>query len=120
MNKQFQIENSIGVFDGYINPSHCDELIKIFEIQRNDLAYSRYENEKATKNIKNDLAIDYERDNYPDALKEIMKGFRETFSLYDKETNFTSYTNIKELHYVPIKCQKTKPGAGNTVIGIED
>jgi|TARA_R100001443_G_scaffold18043_1_gene28692 hypothetical protein len=112
MNKQFQIENSIGVFDGYINPSHCDELIKIFEIQRNDLAYSRYENEKATKNIKNDLAIDYERDNYPDALKEIMKGFRETFSLYDKETNFTSYTNIKELHYVPIKCQKTKPGEG--------
>ena len=112
MNKQFQIENSIGVFDGYINPSHCDELIKIFEIQRNDLAYSRYDNEKATKNIKNDLAIDYERDNSPDALKEIMKGFRETFSLYDKETNFTSYTNIKELHYVPIKCQKTKPGEG--------
>lgn len=34
MNKQFQIENSIGVFDGYINPSHCDKLIKIFETQK--------------------------------------------------------------------------------------
>ena len=109
MNKQFQIENSIGVFDGYINPSHCDKLIKIFETQKNDLAYSRQINEKITKNLKNDLSISFERDNYPDVLKEIMKGFRETILLYDKETNFTSYADIKELHYVPIKCQKTQP-----------
>lgn len=122
MKKIFDIQNYIGIFDGYIKPESCDQIIKIFDAHHEKgNVWNRQDSEQGvSKKMKQDDALVFSKhSNWEPVINDVVGGFREALNIYDKETSFTDFTGIKELHFMPIKCQRTVPGGGYHVWHVE-
>ena len=120
MQKEMKVRDSIGVFDNFIQPEVCKQLIKNYEADvKKNLAYTR-EGEGALKQNKEDTSVDYYFNNNWNATNTIVcDAVKEALDLYEKKTNFLKFCGINEVHFNGIKIQKTLPGQGYHVWHIE-
>jgi hypothetical protein len=120
MEKKFKINNFIGVFDNFLEHKYCDFIINMFEKNKSNLAYSRVQSEKVAANVKNDMAMDIAKhNNWSGEFEMLCQSITECLKIYDKETSFFNFCNIKELHFTSMKIQKTIPGQGYHVWHVE-
>ena len=118
--KFIKIKDYIGTFDNFLNSKICNNLIKIFEKNKDSLAYSRKTSEGTAEVMKKDLAVSFNKYNtwHPE-LEDVCNALRETLDIYEHETSFCSFTNIKDLHFTNIKLQKTSPSEGYHIWHVE-
>jgi len=122
--QEFNIDQFIGCFDGYIDDKDCDGIIEFFEQrEKSDEIFDRSRRENASKGSRMDRNTFVE---YPDMAVDqftvIGTGYKSILpmrhaintclTLYTKETGILDFTNIPEVHWTPFKLQKTKPGEG--------
>jgi len=116
LDKNHNIKDFIGVFDGYIKDEICNDIINLFEISEFDYkVLNRKQAENASRNMKDDLSIIITRDSVGEKenlLFELMKPVREALDVYLKETDILQFAGIKELHIATTKIQKTLPSGG--------
>ena len=119
----FEINDFIGSFDGYITDQMCDEAIDIFKKKKkfND-TFTRMQAEGSTQLRKNDEACtvdDFSMEADHIRLLPIMLNFRTCLQIYLKETNILEYLGLQEVHFLPVKIQKTLPSQGFHVWHVE-
>tara|TARA_R100001463_G_scaffold2908_1_gene12051 strand:+ start:2769 stop:3353 length:585 start_codon:yes stop_codon:yes gene_type:complete len=121
MVKQKNINNSIGIFDNYIDLAVCDELIKLFELNvKKNLVVNRQVADGITKNKKDDTALFCFRGNtWDDANEEVIARVNDCLQDYEDETSFNRFCEINELNHANQKIQKTLPGQGYHVWHVE-
>lgn len=124
MNKNIDIKDFIGVYDGYISESACIEAIDLFKHHESfNKVYSRID-EGFTQEEKSDSALMVTPENITELeftinkLKPLMVGFKEALKKYCDDTNILKYVgeNIK-LDY--LKIQKTLPAQGYHIWHVE-
>jgi len=116
--KTQNIIDFIGIYDGYITKTACQEAIELFKKHQSfKNVFTRITSESATQNEKNDSQLfitpDYISDVELDLnkLKNIMQGFNEALSHYYTETNIKQYVG-ENLNTEHLKIQKTLPTQG--------
>lgn len=124
MYKKENINDFIGIYDGFISDSACDEAINLFKQHESfNKVYSRID-EGFTPDEKDDVSLLVTPDHVTEIefsinrLKPLMIGFKEALKRYCDETNILKYVgeNIK-LDY--LKIQKTLPTQGYHIWHVE-
>tara|TARA_E500000318_G_scaffold3645_1_gene4013 strand:+ start:4585 stop:5199 length:615 start_codon:yes stop_codon:yes gene_type:complete len=122
MKPKKEIKDFIGVFDNYIMPSACENLIKYFKNQKAmGRAFDRQTFEGAEVSEKKDLAIGLHANNMHDWVgkhQDFFVNVDKAIKEYDRETGFTSVSRIN-LNYTSFKIQRTLPGEGYHLWHIE-
>jgi hypothetical protein len=123
--KKSNIKDFIGVYDGYIPNSACDEAIELFnKYQEFNKVFSRFTSEGATQDFKNDKQLFCSPDILTeekfsvDKLKLLMVNFDIALRHYYTETNIKKYT-AEDIVTDHVKIQKTLPSQGYHVWHIE-
>lgn len=123
LNKNHNIKDFIGVFDGYIKNETCDALISLFENElKFQRAFNRKQAEDSSKNLKDDLSIIITRDSVGEKenlFNELMKPLREALDIYLKETDILQFAGVSEVHIATTKIQKTLPSGGYHIWHVE-
>ena len=121
MVKEKKINESIGLFDNYIDLKVCDELIKIYELNvRKNVVLTRKQSENISKNFKDDTSLMCFRDSsWYGANDEVIARVNDCLREYEDETSFNNFCEIRELHHGNQKIQKTLPGQGYHVWHVE-
>ena len=126
MEKKYNIEDFLGVFDGYLDHQICDDLIKIFESEHHQrLKFNRLKGEGVRPSFKKDESIMLDRDTQTDfsfqVSQKLHDALRETLQIYMDETSILDYAGIskEDLSFVGYKVQKTKPSGGYHVWHVE-
>ena len=123
--KNKSINDFIGVYDGYISDSACEDAIELFKRHETfNKVFSRIATEDALQHEKNDTQLLFNPDHISDIefnvnkLKPIMVGFKEALDHYYAETNIIQYVgeNIRTDY---LKIQKTVPTQGYHLWHIE-
>ena len=113
--KNIKIENSIGIYDGFILPSECEKAIKLFKDRvKFNKTFNRMQAERVGGHMKNDEAADfyYDIDVWYKDLKTIMINFDMALKNYETQTSIKEYSSIDFFEYGSIKIQKTLPTQG--------
>jgi len=122
----YEIKDFIGVFDNFLDPNTCDQMIKWFNEQDSfSKTYTRLKFENTGQSVKKDLSISVGgwnfhtmfRNETPDIFAIAMNNI---FNLYNKETDIMKFIGINELHWKPWKIQKTSPTGGYHVWHVEN
>jgi hypothetical protein len=114
-NKNFKIENHIGIYDGFILDSECDKAIKMFEDRvKFKQTFNRMQCERAGVHLKNDEATDfyYDLDIWQHDLKNIVTNFDMCLKNYEVHTSIKDYMGIENFEFTCFKIQKTLPTQG--------
>jgi len=121
MVKEKNINDSIGLFDNYIDLKVCDELIKLYELNVDkNVVMNRLQMEGAPKIKKDDSALMcYRGTSWLDANEEVLARLNDCLQDYEDETGFNQFCEIPELHHGNQKIQKTLPGQGYHVWHVE-
>ena len=122
MNKRkSKIENFIGVYDGYIPHSQCDDAIDLFKRQEKlKKTYDRILIENTTKDKKNDKAIDIQSCvEWPRRFRPLMLNIDQVTNHYAKHTSIKEFYDVPSFEYTYIKIQKTLPTEGYHVWHLE-
>tara|TARA_S200002703_G_scaffold156453_1_gene162145 strand:- start:1601 stop:2209 length:609 start_codon:yes stop_codon:yes gene_type:complete len=116
MEKSYNIKDFIGVFDNFIPPQECDDLIKMYDDnEKLNKTYTRLTSEHRGSHSKKDAALSV---NCHDKDKLILSPEIKTviinFDVALKQ--YMANTDIKEFHpefqYTTLKIQKTLPKEG--------
>tara|TARA_R100001163_G_C5067934_1_gene207518 strand:+ start:6363 stop:6971 length:609 start_codon:yes stop_codon:yes gene_type:complete len=121
--RKIEIKNFIGVYDNFILPAHCKELINFYE-ERNKFSQTfdrmAFENQNIDqKQDKQYFAKYSEMDVWIDTFKPLIVNFDLALQNYLKTTGALTAFQVDRLHYSPMKIQKTLPGQGYHVWHIE-
>lgn len=122
MNKRkSKIENFIGVYDGYIPSSQCDDAIDLFKRQEKlKKTFDRILIENTTKDKKNDKAMDIQSVvEWPTRFRSIMLNIDQVMNHYSKHTSIKEFYDVPSFEYTYIKIQKTLPTEGYHVWHLE-
>jgi hypothetical protein len=121
MERKVNIDNFIGVYDGYILPEECDKVIKLYEAEdKLKKTFSRIGFEGSAITDKQDQQYFATAGNFNiwwEDLKPIMVNFDQAFRHYIKNTGADAVCG--EFHYTTLKIQKTLPTEGYHVWHIE-
>lgn len=121
MERKVNIDNFIGVYDGYITPEECDKAIKLYEAEdKLKKTFSRIGFEGSSIIEKQDQQYFATAGNlniWWEDLKPIMVNFDQAFRHYIKATGADVICG--EFHYTSLKIQKTLPTEGYHIWHIE-
>jgi len=114
--KKMKIENFIGVYDNFIMPKDCDQVINFYEEQNkfnNTFDRMFFENQNIdSKQDKQYFGSYKEIDVWIDNFKPLIFNFDIALQNYLKMTGGLSAFQVERLHYTSMKIQKTLPGQG--------
>lgn len=122
--RNVDIDNFIGVFDGYFSDEMIDSFLQIYKDHeyRNDI-YKRADYHTDDPTLVKDQSVPDFQFNETQTWINRVPGFLENFNMavkkYEKEYGLQTIVGYKTLRYNPIKLQKTKPGEGYHVWHIE-
>jgi hypothetical protein len=121
MKRKNKIENFIGIYDGYIPNTQCDDAVKFFKKQDElKKTYDRILIENTTKDKKNDKAMDIQSVvEWPTRFKPLLLNLDQVLSDYSKKTSIKEFYDVPSFDYTYIKIQKTIPGEGYHVWHLE-
>tara|TARA_R100001086_G_C11825449_1_gene255212 strand:+ start:586 stop:1197 length:612 start_codon:yes stop_codon:yes gene_type:complete len=126
MEKRHNIDDFLGVFDGYLDHKVCDDLIQIFESEHYQRQkYNRIKGEGTRPSFKKDEAIGLCRDTHTEASLKVSEklhdALRETLHIYMNETSILDFVGIprEDLTFCGFKIQKTQPSGGYHVWHVE-
>lgn len=115
---EYKIKDFIGIFDGFLDPKICDELIELFKEGENfGKTFKRIDVEKTGQAYKKDDSLivgkekvfNYRRNQLPEMFGVSMDI---CVRKYLKETDILKFIDITDLHWNRWKIQKTEPGGG--------
>ena len=126
MNKTYDIDNFIGIYDGYFSEEFCNNLIKYFEwCNKHNRSFERREQEKIKKDTSCCLnpatiqEISFDHVNIENYLEEFNTAFWD--ECYAEYLNTFSTLKDYDPHTIyTYKIQKTVPGGGYHVWHPED
>jgi len=120
--RHVEINNHIGIYDGYIPDIECDKAIKYFK-KENDLnkTYDRLQSENIGLNYKNDKAITLNEDidTWFEEFKPLLVNFDIALRHYQDATGILSAYGIDQFKYTHLKIQKTLPTQGYHIWHVE-
>jgi hypothetical protein len=119
--KKILVHNFLGVYDGYIPESECDNAIKVFK-QEESLKknYDRLRSENCSPNDKNDSAINIDQHvEWFTSFKPLLFNLDIALNDYCKRTGILESYGVRNLEYTTIKIQKTLPTQGYHVWHVE-
>ena len=123
MEKTVNINNFIGVYDGYITKSECDKAIKIFEDQdKFNKTVNRLEFENMPILQKQDQQFFAMGDNISiwwEDLKGLISNYDLAWKHYSSNVGAASAFGQDQLFYTQLKIQKTLPTEGYHVWHLE-
>jgi len=123
MEKTFDINNFIGVYDNYITPEECDKAIKLFENQNKfNKTFNRLSSEKTNILEKQDQQFFANPENinvWWQELKSMMVNYEIAFRHYVSNTGAQTAYGNNSFHFTTVKIQKTLPTQGYHVWHIE-
>lgn len=123
MERSNKIENHIGIYDGYIPKTMCEDLINHFE-KENEMkkSFTRISSENSSNLFKSDTTVSLRNSN----LEEWFGNFKSFFANFDVALkNYISVNSLqklydnKEFSYTTFRIQKTLPKEGYHVWHIE-
>ena len=116
MSRKINIQNGIGIFDGYILDEECDKVINHFEEQdKFQKTFTRDKSENASVLDKKDNQLFLNSSNltiWKKEFKTILANFDIALKHYEKETGILNAYGIKDFEFCPLKIQKTLPSQG--------
>jgi hypothetical protein len=123
MNKNVNIKDFIGVYDGFIPEAECKKVITFYE-EQNKLkrTLNRISSEGAPALKKQDQQLfcnHNDVDVWWDQLKVMMFNFEAAWKHYDEQTGAVSAFDQDDLHFTALKIQKTLPTEGYHVWHLE-
>jgi hypothetical protein len=122
MKPKKEIKDFIGVFDNYIRPEACEDLIKFFKNQKAmGKVFDRRRTEGASLSEKKDLALGLNAHNVHDWVgnhQDFFVNVDRALQEYDQETGISTACDTA-LNYTSFKIQRTLPGEGYHVWHIE-
>lgn len=114
--KKSSVENFIGVFDNFIPPGQCENIIKMYqEEEKANRVYSRFTHERVDGYHKKDSSFDLRPSVHmlKDQVKDIIVNFDMALRQYFFETNVDAVVDSGYgFKYTVIKVQKTLPKEG--------
>tara|TARA_R110000787_G_scaffold273272_2_gene380934 strand:+ start:302 stop:907 length:606 start_codon:yes stop_codon:yes gene_type:complete len=120
--RHVELNNHIGIYDGYIPDVECDKVINFFE-KENALnkAYDRLQSENSNLNKKNDKAVTLNEhvETWFDEFKPLLVNFDMALRHYQDTTGVLDAYGIEGLKYTHLKIQKTLPTQGYHVWHLE-
>ena len=123
MEKTVNINNFIGVYDGYITPEECNKAIKLYEEQdKFNNTINRIGGEKASIIHKQDQQYYAKPENLDiwwEDLKPMILNFDMALRHYNKVTGAEQAFDVPSLNYTNLKIQKTLPTEGYHIWHIE-
>lgn len=122
MKPKKEIKDFIGVFDNYIRPEQCDDMVKLFKNKKSlGQTFDRLQTEGSPVSVKKDIALSINERNihewvgpYKDFFVNIDRAIKE----YDQETGISKALESRLL-YTSFKIQQTLPGEGYHIWHIE-
>ena len=121
--KTANINNFIGVYDGYVTKEECSKAIKLFEDQdKLKRTLNRQIFERAAVSQKQDQQYFMNGTNievWHTELKSLLVNFEMAFKHYEEHTGITNAFGLKNLSFTTLKIQKTLPTEGYHVWHIE-
>lgn len=119
--KEISVENFVGIYDGYIPYSECDNAIDVFKKEEFlKKSYERIRLENCSPNYKNDSAINIEQhEDWFTSFKPLLLNLDMALKDYCRRTGILEAYGIKDLEYTTIKIQKTLPTQGYHVWHVE-
>jgi hypothetical protein len=119
MTQEINEKSFIKVYDDLITANDCDAAIEYFKKEKKfQRTFSRFELENANVTQKADTATTINSDNFENVfaegpeLKNLFINLNNVFRIYLKETKILDYLSCGEIHWQPVKIQKTLPGGG--------
>lgn len=115
MQKNIELKDHIGIYDGYILETECDKAIEYYEKQSAlNKAYDRLQSENASTIIKNDKAITLNENvtAWFDDFKILLANFDIALRHYQNSTGILSAYGLEGFKYTNLKIQKTIPSQG--------
>ena len=116
MSRKINIQDSIGIFDGYILDQECDKIINHFEEQdKFQKTFTREKSENASVLAKKDNQLFLNSSNltvWKKEFKTILANFDIALKHYEKETGILDAYGINDFEFCPLKIQKTLPSQG--------
>ena len=117
------INNFIGVYDGYITKEECNKAINLFEAQdKLNRTLNRQSFEKASLHRKQDQQYFLSGHNikvWHTKLKSLLVNFEMAFKHYEEQTGITDAFGLRNLNFTELKIQKTLPTEGYHVWHVE-
>ena len=117
------INNFIGVYDGYITQDECNKAISLFENQNSlNQTLNRHASERSQIHRKQDQQYFLAGENikvWHTKLKSLLVNFEMAFKHYEEHTGITDAFGLKHLHFTTLKIQKTLPTEGYHVWHLE-
>ncbi len=114
--KKATVDDFIGVFDNFIPPGQCEDVIKMYQSEEKaNKVYTRYTNERIEGFRKKDSSLDLQPAFHmlKDDIKDIIVNFDMALQQYFIATNIDAITNSRfGFKYTIMKIQKTLPGEG--------
>jgi hypothetical protein len=121
-NKNVELKNHIGIYDGYISDMECDKAIEFFKKQNAlNKAYDRLQSENSNLNFKNDKSISLNEhvDTWFKEFKPLLVNFDLALRHYQDTTGILTAYGIEGFKYTSLKIQKTLPTQGYHIWHIE-
>jgi len=122
MNKRkSKIENFIGIYDGYVPETACNDAIKIFKEQEKlKKTYDRVLIENTTLSKKKDNAMDIQSViDWPSRFRTMLVNVNTALNDYYKKTSIKEFYHVENFNYTYIKIQKTLPSQGYHIWHVE-
>lgn len=116
MKRTHNIENFIGIFDGYLDDKLCNEAIDFFKDQKKlnkTLKRSQYHSDDIS--LYNDEAFILRAntlETWKGNFETLIINFEQALREYLKETKILTFCGVTDINYTTIKIQKTQPGQG--------
>lgn len=111
--REAKIENFIGVYDGYILPKDCDDVINCYNIQdefNKTFTRMQFENSQVSHKKDKHCFLHNDVNVWWKDLKVTINNFDLAFKHYIKEIGAEVFSS--EYRYTQLKIQKTEPGEG--------
>jgi len=123
MERNIKIDKFIGVYDGFITESMCDEVIKYFESQNNmQKSFTRLSSENAPSLFKKDTTVEINQNNleewFPN-FKSLLVNFDISLRHYIDNSGIKSAYDNNQFQYTIMRIQKTLPTEGYHVWHVE-
>ena len=123
MEKTVNINNFIGVYDGYITPDECNKAINLFEAQdKLNQTLNRHGSERVPLKRKQDQQYFLAGENikvWHTKLKSMLVNFEMAFKHYEEQTGITDAFGLRNLNFTELKILNTLPTEGYHVWHVE-
>tara|TARA_R110000822_G_scaffold33817_2_gene96124 strand:+ start:536 stop:1147 length:612 start_codon:yes stop_codon:yes gene_type:complete len=121
--RHVEINNHIGIYDGYVTDAECDEAITYYQKKDSlNQAYGRLQTENCPLTVKSDTSINLDEREVKvwfKQMKPLLINFDTALRHYQDTTGALSAYGVEQFEYTVIKIQKTLPTQGYHVWHLE-